>query len=243
MSSFFSMRQKLTEALTKARNKHFPGAPTWYLILLFSMPVLALLLMFNDSVERETKFVLSQASALVTVAWIVLFSALGYYKKHYKAVHGKNEIIELNYFGKVVGSLTAAQLAEIEIKHIRDPRKWIRDIICATPAVIRFILFLPFTTLNMTALIAFALYYAATIEELSDREAIDKLLQLGFIISLFMSFTALALGLFKIQVQEDLPRRRKIMAAAGIVGYDPKDILLSPKLTLETQNTSEHRSA
>ena len=80
-------------------------------------------------------------------------------------------------------------------------------------------------------------------EELTDPEMIDKLLAFGFGVTLFASFCALAFNVFRVQIHEDLPRRRKIMAGAGVVGYDPKDILIAPKQALETEDISNSQPA
>ena len=241
-----SLTKGLTRTFFKAKEEIHPYAPNWLIALLISLPVATVLLLgINDTMGQKSMWLLLIPGWLSLGIWVLLICTLGCYRHRHMMAHGKEETIELIYFGKVVGSMTAAQLAEIELGHLRDTRKWIGDLVSVIAPGIRYAIFLPLRTLTMTALITFALFYfgEASLEELTDPEMIDKLLAFGFGVTLFASFCALAFNVFRVQIHEDLPRRRKIMAGAGVVGYDPKDILIAPKQALETEDISNSQPA
>lgn len=158
------------------------------------------------------------------------------YRTRYIHLNGDNTTYELVYFGKVVGEIDCRDIAGIDLSLIKSPQKWLRECLFSLSILWGYFGRLPTLVIKASLILGLALFlfFDVPLETLTDRSAVIELLKVSFACALAAWALASMLGFYRTAIRSDLPRTRMIMSAAGVSGYDPKDIEIHPKPVIQT---------
>ncbi|KXJ50998.1 MAG: hypothetical protein AXW12_17680 [Thalassospira sp. Nap_22] len=224
----------------------FLGTPSW-LVGVF----LVMLLSGAACVTLSALFPFGASTAIFIVgafAFLASF-AIGWsfsiYRTRYIHLNGNNTRYELLYFGKVVGEIDSRDVAGIDLALIKSPQKWLREGLFSLSVLWSYFGRLPALVIKFLLVFGLALFlfFDVPLETLTEKQGMMKLFEISFACALLAWAIAAMLGFYQTAIRVDLPRTRNIMAAAGVTGYDPKDIEMLPKPIITSASSLETEPA